>query len=60
MFDLMSKLYWLNILLLSSDNDSDSNISINLFHTLTQILVMEFKLYFTLFKHGQTNGHKGG
>ena len=44
-------MYWLNILLLSADNDSeegDSNISVYLFQELTQILVMEFKLYFTL------------
>ena len=39
-------MYWLNILLLSSDIDSemgDSNLSDNLFHELTEMLVMEFK-----------------
>ena len=48
-------MYWLNILLLRSDNDSlegDSNISVSLFHELTQILVMEFKLYFTFLNRG--------
>ena len=46
---------WLNILLLRSDNDSvegDSNISVNLFHELTQTLVMQFKPYFTLLNRG--------
>ena len=48
-------MYWLNILLLSLDNDNeegDSNISVNLFHELTQILVMEFKPYFILLNRG--------
>ena len=46
---------WLNILLSSSNNDSeesDSNIYVNLFHKLTQISVMEFEPYFTLLNRG--------